>query len=268
MFPHYSEEARSQLGLPDSPVLHLAITKLADELMPFAEGAKVEARIIRITALRTASGAVREYLPLECAIYTFRTTLELPADPAASKEAYRTVRRNWMREAKAAIEAEGLDPGPNAVRMATAYGWNPDPPPLPPKAEAGTPRTLTDEHGRTWTLPADSDAAFDLLNAYGRRHGRISRAVTEAFRRHGQMNTLRMLAMRGAEGECINLAARALALGPIPPVQLGLPPPRPGLPSPEERLKRFTEAQAKRDLEHLAALDAEAEEMRRRGYLD
>jgi hypothetical protein len=258
------------LGLPDSPVLHLAVKKLADEVMPIGAGSRLEGRLIRITALRTASGAVREYLPMACATYTFRKDVELLADPAESEEAFRTVRRNWMREARLQIEAEGLDPGPDAERMATAYGWNPLPPPVSPNTTTTglAPRTLADERGRIWRLPSDNDALFDLQNEFGRRHGRLSKAVADAFRRHGRMDTLRMLVMRGAEGECINLAARAFAYGPMPPIKRPLPKAWPGRPTPEEQLKRLEEVQAGRDEQHLEALLVEAGELRRRGYVD
>ena len=77
-----------------------------------------------------------------------------------------------------------------------------------------------------------------------------------------------MLLVRGAEGERINLAARALALGPLPPLK----PPQfqqvLGLAAPEERRRRFAEAQVSRDEAHLAALSAECEEARVRGYAD
>ena len=265
MFPYYSQEARQQLGLPDSPVLHLAITKLANALMLLAEGAQLDARIVRITALRSASSAALEQSPWACAAYRFSCDLGLPTDSAGSDEAFRTVRTDWLRAASAQIEAERLDPGPDTKRMATDYGWNghPQPEPTPVK---GPPRVVTDEIGRSWALPPDDDALFDLVNEYGLKHGRPSGAAHSAFRRHGQLETMYMLIMRGAEGERINLAARALALGPFPPLKRPLPNALPGLPAPEERFKRFAEAQVLRDEAHFADLRAEAEEAQGRGY--
>jgi hypothetical protein len=37
-FPYQSSEATSQLGIPDSPEIHLAITMLAERLIPLVEG--------------------------------------------------------------------------------------------------------------------------------------------------------------------------------------------------------------------------------------
>ncbi|MBI5260156.1 MAG: hypothetical protein HY855_26890 [Burkholderiales bacterium] len=108
-----------------------------------------------------------------------------------------------------------------------------------------------------------------LLTEYGRRSGAWpSRAVQEAFCRHGQVDQLRMLVLRGAEGECVNLAARALELGPMPPAVRHLPQPLQGRPNPERVRQQLDAVQARLDAECLSALAAEAEVMRRSGYLD
>lgn len=75
---------------------------------------------------------------------------------------------------------------------------------------------VVDEHGRSWVLPGDSAGLHSLYTQYVRTHGRLSSAVDGTFLRHGQLNQLRALVLRCVEGEAINLAARALALGPVP----------------------------------------------------
>lgn len=86
--------------------------------------------------------------------------------------------------------------------------------PLPPIR----PRDpVVDEHGRLWVLPPDLAGMRALWVRYVRLHGRLSPAVDETFLRHRQLDQLRMLMLRCVEGEPVNLAARALALGPVPP---------------------------------------------------
>lgn len=130
-------------------------------------------------------------------------------------------------------------------------------------------RKVHDERGASWVLPGSTAAMKVLLNEYGRRHGAWpSRAVQEAFSRHRQIDQLRLLVLRGVEGERINLAARALALGPMPAVVRALPQARPGRPPPLEMLERLSAAQAKWDAACTADLGAEADAMRQRGYVD
>lgn len=118
---------------------------------------------------------------------------------------------------------------------------------------------VVDERGATWVLPGTTAAMKLLLNEYGRVHGSLpSRAVQVAFRRHGQLDQLRMLVLRGAEGERINLAARALALGPMPPLVRALPQGRQGWPDPHEVRERLDALQGRRDAECTADLRAEA----------
>lgn len=56
-FPFQSSEARTQLGIPDSPEIHLAITSLAEEMLKIANESAREMRVVRITTLRSASRA-------------------------------------------------------------------------------------------------------------------------------------------------------------------------------------------------------------------
>lgn len=119
----------------------------------------------------------------------------------------------------------------------------------------------TQARDREWARPRTT-AEMRLATAeFTRRHGPVSRAVHEAFRRHRQLDTLRTLVIRGAEGERVNLAARALALGPMPEAQ--------SRHFPAEALARchdleagFARDQDRRDLEVVMALQREAAEFR------
>jgi len=270
MFPYFSEEARRELGLPDSPVLHHAITNLADRLMPFGNGSAQEPRIVRNTALRTALRAVREELPFEWIVFLFRVYVDLAGNREAADAAFRTTRTDWLALSAGAIRAAGIDASPAASRMATPYGWNATQPEGANQSAAvkqpasEVDRTVVDELGRAWVLPENVAGLKDLLNRYGRvMDQRPSEAVMAAFRRHaGKMNTLWMLIMRGAEGERLNLAARALALGPIPPLRQ-IPRPAPeGVTRPDDFLQRRWAANDERDRQLVKALHAEAEASR------
>ncbi len=276
MFPYFSEEARSQLGLPDSPVLHHTITNLADRLMPFAKESKHELRIVRISALRTASRAALEELPFEWVLFLFCTGLDLSCDRQAAEAAYRTTRTDWLALSVATIRATGMDLGPETSRMATPYGWNAAQSERADISANAKPmasevdRTVVDELGRTWVLPEGVAGLKELLNSYGRAMDhRPSDAVMAAFRRHpGRMNTLWMLVMRGAEGERLNLAARALAIGPIPPLRQVPGPPPDGVTRPVDFLHRRWAANDERDRQLVEALRAEAEDSRTAGHTD
>ena len=125
-FPHYSAEAEKLLGLPDSPVVHLAVTRLVALLLPHADGTRFDPETVRITAFREASGAALEGLPLANVVGRFRLTLDL-SSPPWSELAKPKSRTNWLDWAMAEIREEGLDPGPDANRLATRYGWTPYP---------------------------------------------------------------------------------------------------------------------------------------------
>lgn len=129
--------------------------------------------------------------------------------------------------------------------------------------------TATDELGRTWRLEFTTRSLKDLLNAYGKEHGRPSRAVQEAFCRHGHVNTLRMLVYRGVHGERINLAARALRLGPLP--LIGSRVAASSRWSKEQAVRvsaALVEDATRQDAVTMAALEREAQDFRARGYAD
>ena len=130
-------------------------------------------------------------------------------------------------------------------------------------------QTMMDEHGRVWVLELSTGPMKDLIDEYARLHGRPSRAVQAAFSRHECVATLRLLVYRGVHGERINLAARALALGPLPPCQRQAPQRSKVLGYQREAVQAtWDEEQARSDAETLATLTAEAADFRARGYLD
>ncbi len=116
---------------------------------------------------------------------------------------------------------------------------------------------VVDEDGRSWVLPRDSVGLQSLYTQYVRIHGRLSSAVDGTFVKHGQMGQLRMLVLRCVEGEAINLAARALALGPVPksPIPARWPKDQPWV-------RDVIDAQ-QREL-----VEREAQRMRMAGYAD
>lgn len=120
-FLHHNVEASRQLGLPDSPTIHLAITKIADRLMLLAPGSPLPAQDCLIQALRTASGAALFRWPMESAEWEFRLRTDQVGDepqPELGKD-----RPDWLGQARAEIIASGEDPGPDARRQASPYGW-------------------------------------------------------------------------------------------------------------------------------------------------
>ncbi len=124
---------------------------------------------------------------------------------------------------------------------------------------------VVDELGRPWHLPRDRDGLKKLLNDYIRRHGLPSRAVDTVFYRHGQLNALRVLMARGAAGERINLAARALKLGPMEPIRRHVTM-RPGdPPDAQQRIWRYDD---NHDENTKTAIRVEELRLRLLGYLD
>lgn len=122
-FLHHNLKASSQLGLPDSPVIHLAVTQVANLLLPHAAGTHLSEEQAYVQALRAASGTVLEYLPIEYAIEIFKERVGLSMDDEVAERMYRSHRTNWLRQAKNAILDAGEHPGPDTSRSATRYGW-------------------------------------------------------------------------------------------------------------------------------------------------
>jgi hypothetical protein len=110
-FPHQSSEAKRQLGIPDRPALHLAITSLAERLLLLASGSAMSERNVRITALHMGSEGVLMSLPWECIVFLFCERVGLPGDQAASDQAYHSHQTNWLKMATERLSNEGFAAG-------------------------------------------------------------------------------------------------------------------------------------------------------------
>lgn len=103
-FLHHNLKASSQLGLPDSPVVHLAVSHVVRLLLPHAQGTHLSEEQVHIQALRAASGTVLEHLPIEYAIERFKDRVGLKMKNAEFLErAYHSHRTNWLLIAKNAM---------------------------------------------------------------------------------------------------------------------------------------------------------------------
>lgn len=127
-----------------------------------------------------------------------------------------------------------------------------------PLARVSAPAApVLDELGRAWELPRDDAGLGALYAQYCAMHGRLSSAVDGTFTRHGRLNDLRMLVLRCVQGEPVNLAARALALGPVEPY------PRPASwPADKPWVRDVLDARMRAEVER------EARRMRAAGYMD
>ena len=122
-FPYQSSEATSQLGIPDSPEIHLAITRLAERLIALAEGTTLSDSNIRIPALRTASEGVLFSYPFEVVATLFRTKLDLHIDQDASDRVGPSEREDWLGQAVQFLRAEGVEIPPGFGKQVSNYGW-------------------------------------------------------------------------------------------------------------------------------------------------
>src|SRR5438105_6726310 len=107
-FPYQSSEARRQLGLPEAPEIHLAVTALAEQLLSVAALAHVDPARRRISALRVASGAVLFGLPLLAAERELMQRLELPDVEGPDPVVWIHQGKDWLSEAVERLRAEGI----------------------------------------------------------------------------------------------------------------------------------------------------------------
>ena len=77
----------------------------------------------KIAAMRCGSRAALESETFELAALRFHANLDLKLDPALEAKAWEPSHTDWLGQAKSDILAEGSDPGPDAKRLATSYGW-------------------------------------------------------------------------------------------------------------------------------------------------
>ena len=123
VFPYQSSELSKELGVPDSPLVHLAISSLAERLLPITEVALSNPRHQRIKALRAASYAVLMNETFKCTEVQLRFDLELPVSKEEFDAASGTERTNWLAEASAQLKAEGIDIDSYVRVLASRYGW-------------------------------------------------------------------------------------------------------------------------------------------------
>lgn len=122
-FPYQSSEAKSQLGIPDSSEIHLAITKLAERLIALAEGTTLCDSNIRISALRTASEGVLFSYPFEVVATLFRSKLGLHIEQDASDRIGTSKREDWLGQAVRYLRAEGVEIPTSFGEQVSNYGW-------------------------------------------------------------------------------------------------------------------------------------------------
>jgi len=122
-FPHHWPEASVELGIPDVPEIHLAIRTLSDRLMTLHEKEVEGVDMAPKTAMRCASRAVLESESIEVVSCRFLTSLGYDLSSERIEQAMQSPKTYWLRMARDSIAADGIDPGPDASRLATRYGW-------------------------------------------------------------------------------------------------------------------------------------------------
>lgn len=122
-FPCRSREASQQLGIPDSPEIHLAIADLATRLLPQTEGSPLEPWQRRVAALRTASGAVLFGWSLPAAERELRINAYLPVTDEVPEEVMASPRKNWLAETATKLRATGIHIPKSYQSQRSVYGW-------------------------------------------------------------------------------------------------------------------------------------------------
>lgn len=124
LFPYHSPELSRLIGIPDHPAIHLAISTVVDLLMTTAATTGEEPELQRVSAVRTASGAVLFSWPIEWAENFLLGGASPPHEVWWPEEALGAKRMDWLGQAIERLRQEGIDPGPDARRMRTRYGWS------------------------------------------------------------------------------------------------------------------------------------------------
>jgi hypothetical protein len=123
-FPYASTEAKRQLGIPDSPAIHLAITDLAERLLSLPYGHERPMNDARIAALRSASWGARESHCFELVALRYRASLGETLDQAECDRSSASDKpTDWLGYAVSRLIGEGFDASPAVRRQATRYGW-------------------------------------------------------------------------------------------------------------------------------------------------
>lgn len=115
---------REQLGAPDSAEIHLAITRVAELLLPLAAASSLDERLQRITALRIASGAVLFGWPISAAKQEARVQFHLPLEEGSElPRPWISNEKDWLAEAVDQLRSEGVHVSPSFQRQRSNYGW-------------------------------------------------------------------------------------------------------------------------------------------------
>ena len=122
-FPYHSAEASSQLGLPNSPEIHLAVTELAQEMLELAALSGKEPRIQRIVALRQSSGAVLFGYSKPMLELYIRADLDLPISEELQIAARTAPAVNWLAQAVTRLREEGHEVRADFNKQRSSYGW-------------------------------------------------------------------------------------------------------------------------------------------------
>lgn len=122
-FSYQSSELTKELGVPDSPLVLLAIGSVAEQLLPIAVAAFSDTRMQRTQALRAASDVVSIHHTLAFTDVRFRASLELPVSQEEIDSASGNERTNWLAKASAQLQAEGVDLGSYVRVQASLNGW-------------------------------------------------------------------------------------------------------------------------------------------------
>lgn len=123
-FPYQSSEAKSQLGIPNSPAIHLAVSQLAELLLSLPVTTNESKESMRISALRCASYGVLMRHSYEHVELRFKEYLDLPIDETEMNKAKEAPSFNWLGQAITSLEKEGFYVPSGVQQQATAYGWN------------------------------------------------------------------------------------------------------------------------------------------------
>ena len=138
MSAHDMQEAMRALVLPDSPMIHLAIGTVAELLQPLDANCSVSARDKCFVRCQVASRAVRTGWPIEFCRQEYFSRVGSGFDQGAADAALLLPRTDWFGQAKASLEAIGVDPGADAQQMAARYEWKRDSACSEPEREAGS----------------------------------------------------------------------------------------------------------------------------------
>lgn len=126
MSAHDMQEAMRSLVLPDSPMIHLAISTVAEMLQSLDANCPTSARDKCFVRCVVAARAVRAGWPIEICRQEYFSSVGSGFDQHAADAALLLPRTDWFGQAKAALEKIGIDPGANARQIAAHYGWKRD----------------------------------------------------------------------------------------------------------------------------------------------